>query len=829
MKKYKVTGMTCAACSARVEKAVCAVDGVESCAVSLLTGSMTVEGSVETERIVAAVTAAGYGAVEEGQKTSASAEKSAIFSEKKSLVLRLIFSLVLLCPLMYVSMGHVMWGWPLPEGMARNPLILGLIQCFLSLAVMVINRRFFIRGVKGILTRSPNMDTLVSLGSAAAFGYSTWMLFDMANALYDGDVVRATHGLHGLYFESAGMILALITLGKMLEARATGKTTDALTSLMALSPKTATVVREGKEMVVPVEQVLRGDVFLLRPGQAVPVDGVVLEGYSAVEESSVTGESVPAEKQVGSTVYSGTVNRSGVLRCEALRVGEDTTLSKIIKMVSDASATKAPIAKAADKISGIFVPVILAIALGTVLIWLAFGASVGEAMSRGISVLVISCPCALGLATPVAIMVGTGKGAKHGILFKNAAALEMAGRVRTVALDKTGTITQGHPRVTDLVPAAGISVSQLLQVAADLEQDSEHPLAEAVLQRAAEAGIVSQKGSDFQVFPGQGLCVRVGESVLVGGSEAFVSRTVPISSDLSARGEDLARDGKTPLFFAQDDALFGVIAVADTVKADSASAIASLKKMGLRVVMVTGDLESTAAAIGNRVGVDAVFARVLPDGKEQIVGDLQAEGPVVMVGDGINDAPALMRADVGVAIGAGTDIAADSADVVLVKSDLSSLVSALRLGRKTLRNIHQNLFWAFFYNALCIPLAAGAFASFGVSLNPMIGAAAMSLSSVFVVSNALRLNGVKLIEANQTVSSKKEIDSMKTTVLSVPDMMCGHCEKAVRTALSALAGVSEISVDLAEKTVTVQHSENVTAQMLLDAVAAEDFHPTLGA
>ncbi|MBO5222246.1 MAG: heavy metal translocating P-type ATPase [Clostridia bacterium] len=830
MKKYNVTGMSCAACSTRVEKAVSALRGVDSCSVNLLTGSMTVEGSVSSEEVISAVVGAGYGAEEAGAAGKVSANRASGGEQaEKMLITRLVSSVILLLGLMYVSMGHVMWHWPLPEVLRHNPMTIGLIQLMLTLAVMVINQKFFINGFKGLLRRSPNMDTLVALGSFSAFGYSLWELFAMGEALYGGDIEGARHGLHGLYFESAAMILALITVGKMLEARAKGKTTDALESLMNLSPKTATVLRNGEEVVIPAEQVRRGDVFLLRPGQAVPVDGTVLEGHSAINESALTGESLPVEKETGSMVYSGTVNQSGVLRCEALQVGEDTTLSKIIKMVGDAASSKAPIAKVADKVSGIFVPVILILAAVTATVWLLLGESVGFSLARDISVLVISCPCALGLATPVAIMVGTGKGAKKGILFKTAAALEGAGHVNIVALDKTGTVTSGHPTVTDLIPAEGFSEWELLSLAASLEQNSEHPLAEAVRRLGEERGVSLSPVTDFEILPGNGLVARMGNDLLFGGNLAFVTQKITVSAEARQRAQVLSEEGKTPLFFGRNQELLGVVAVADTVKDDSAAAIARMKEMGLRVVMLTGDNQRTAAAIGARVGVDEVYAQVLPDGKEQIIRQLQQKGKVAMVGDGINDAPALTRADVGIAVGAGTDIAMDSADVVLMKSDLSSVASAILLGRKTLRNIHQNLFWAFFYNALCIPLAAGVFVPLGITLNPMIGAAAMSLSSVFVVGNALRLNRVKLSspkEDSTEIKPEKEIELMKT-ILTVPDMMCAHCEKAIRTALSKVEGVTEIDVDLKAKTVAVSHTDAVTAQQLLDTVAAEDFHPTL--
>ena len=808
MKTYQVTGMSCAACVARVEKAVRAVEGVESCSVSLLTNSMTVEGSATEQAIAAAVEAAGYGMPTGTTAKQASGAQKA----EQTLVSRLISSVVILSVLMYISMGHVMWGAPLPAVISRNPLMLALLQLLLTAAVMVINQRFFVSGTKGLFHGAPNMDTLVALGSAAAFVYSLAMVFVMSDALYRADMEQAFHCLHELYFESAAMILTLITVGKMLEARAKGKTTDALEALLKLSPKTATVIRDGQEQKIPVEQLKQGDLFVVRPGETIPVDGVVTEGSSAVNEAALTGESIPLDKQTGDTVSSGTLNQSGVLYCRASRVGEDTTLAQIIKMVSDAAATKAPIAKVADKVSGVFVPVIMTIAAVATVVWLLAGQSVGFALARGISVLVISCPCALGLATPVAIMVGTGKGARNGILFKNAAALEMAGRVKTVALDKTGTITSGHPSVTDILPAPGIRETELLQMAAALEKDSEHPLAEAV--RKAAQNITIPPVTDFTILPGNGLTAMLDGKKLTGGSVRFMETqcTLPQNTMLDA----LAQAGKTPLVFACDGNYLGTIAVADTLKQDSAAAIAELKDMGIHVVMVTGDNEKTAAAIGAQAGVNQVIAGVLPDGKEQVIRQLQKNGRVAMVGDGINDAPALTRADTGIAIGAGSDIAIDSADVVLMRSSLADVPAAIRLSRAALRNIHQNLFWAFFYNSLGIPLAAGVLIpAFGITLNPMIGAAAMSLSSFCVVSNALRLNLVKLRQ--ESVRQEKPMRKC----MYIEGMMCPHCENTVKTVLEALPGITHAEVDHTKGTAIV--TGNSEDAILIKAVEDEDY------
>lgn len=823
MTKYNVTGMSCAACSARVEKAVSAVEGVDACAVNLLTNSMTVEGSATAEAIVAAVEAAGYGAAPAGAQKDASAKRATGAEQaEKTLAARLISSIVFLTVLMYISMGHTMWGWPLPELMSRNPLIIALSEMLLSAVVMIINQKFFINGARGLLHRAPNMDTLVALGSGASFAYSTVSVFSMANRMMLGDSAAAHSLLHELYFESAAMILALITVGKMLEARAKGKTTDALEALMNLSPKTATVVRDGKEAVIPVEAVQRGDIFIVRPGEHIPVDGAVRNGHSAVDESALTGESLPVDKAAGDTVSSGTINKSGVLHCEATRVGEDTTLSQIIKMVSDASATKAPIAKIADKVSGVFVPTVITIAVIATAVWLMAGEAFGFALARGISVLVISCPCALGLATPVAIMVGTGLGAKNGILFKTAASLEETGRVKTVALDKTGTITAGHPSVTDIVPADGLTQNELLRLAAALEQNSEHPLAEAVRLEVEKRGAAVSEVEDLEILPGNGLVGMLDGKPLLGGNLRFVSERANISEDTKNTAEALADAGKTPLYFVYDGRFIGIIAVADTVKADSAQAIRELREMGIRTVMLTGDNRRTAGAIGAQVGVDEVISGVLPDGKEGAIRKLQQNGKVAMVGDGINDAPALTRADIGIAIGAGTDIVIDAADVVLMKSSLADVPAAIRLSRKTLTNIHENLFWAFFYNAIGIPVAAGALIPlWGIRLTPMLGAAAMSLSSFCVVTNALRLNFAKIKNESRTDQPKykteKELNNMEKQ-MKVEGMMCPHCEMHTKKALEALDGVVEATADHTTGTVKVTLSAEVADEVLKKAV-----------
>ena len=834
MEQYTVTGMSCAACSARVEKAVSAVPGVTSCSVSLLTNSMGVEGTASAEAVVSAVQAAGYGASLKGAPsapTAAAQEDALADRETPALKRRLIASLGFLLALMYVSMGHMMWGWPLPACLEGNHVAMGLLQMLLTIAVMVINQKFFINGFRSLLHGAPNMDTLVALGAAASFGYSTYALFAMTGAQVRGDAAAVMRYMHEFYFESAAMILALITVGKMLEARSKGKTTDALRSLMKLAPQTATLVRSGQELAVPIAQVRRGDVFVVRPGESIPVDGVVLEGESAVNESALTGESIPVDKAVGDSVSAATTNQSGFLRCEATRVGEDTTLSQIIKMVSDAAATKAPIAKVADRVSGVFVPTVIALALLTTAVWLLCGQSIGFALARGISVLVISCPCALGLATPVAIMVGNGLGAKNGILFKTAVSLEETGKTEIVALDKTGTITQGEPRVTDVLPAEGMTQGALLSLAAALEQRSEHPLARAVMMRAEEDGLTAAPVSDFRALPGNGLTATLSGEALLGGSLSFVSSQVDVPRSIRQKAEALAEEGKTPLLFAQAGRLAGVIAVADVIKADSPAAIAALRNMGIRVVMLTGDNEKTARAIGRLAGVDEVIAGVLPEGKESVIRRLQAQGKVAMVGDGINDAPALTRADIGVAIGAGTDVAIDAADVVLMKSRLSDVPAAIRLSRATLRNIHENLFWAFFYNVIGIPLAAGVWIPlFGWTLNPMFGAAAMSLSSFCVVSNALRLNLFKLHDAgkdkkiNRHSKHKEETTMVKT--MKIEGMMCGHCEAAVKKALEAIDGVASAEVSHTDGTAVVTLSKPVENAALRKAVEDKDYTVT---
>ena len=834
MEQYTVTGMSCAACSARVEKAVSAVPGVTSCSVSLLTNSMGVEGTASAEAVVSAVQAAGYGASLKGAAcapTAAAQEDALADRETPALKRRLIASLGFLIALMYVSMGHMMWGWPLPACLAGNHVAMGLLQMLLTIAVMVINQKFFINGFRSLLHGAPNMDTLVALGAAASFGYSTYALFAMTGAQVRGDAAAVMQYMHEFYFESAAMILALITVGKMLEARSKGKTTDALRSLMKLAPQTATLVRGGQEIAVPIAQVQRGDVFVVRPGESIPVDGVVLEGESAVNESALTGESIPVDKAVGDSVSAATTNQSGFLRCEATRVGEDTTLSQIIKMVSDAAATKAPIAKVADRVSGVFVPTVIALAILTTAVWLLCGQSIGFALARGISVLVISCPCALGLATPVAIMVGNGLGAKNGILFKTAVSLEETGKTEIVALDKTGTITQGEPRVTDVLPAEGMTQGALLSLAAALEQRSEHPLARAVMMRAEEDGLTAAPVGDFRALPGNGLTATLSGETLLGGSLSFVSSRVDVPRSIRQKAEALAEEGKTPLLFAQAGRLAGVIAVADVIKADSPAAIAALRNMGIRVVMLTGDNEKTARAIGRLAGVDEVIAGVLPEGKESVIRRLQAQGRVAMVGDGINDAPALTRADIGVAIGAGTDVAIDAADVVLMKSRLSDVPAAIRLSRSTLRNIHENLFWAFFYNVIGIPLAAGVWIPlFGWTLNPMFGAAAMSLSSFCVVSNALRLNLFKLHDAgkdkkiNRHSKHKEETTMVKT--MKIEGMMCGHCEAAVKKALEAIDGVASAEVSHTDGTAVVTLSKPVENAALRKAVEDKDYTVT---
>ena len=852
MEQYNVTGMSCAACSARVEKAVSKVPGVASCSVSLLTNSMGVEGTASSAEIIKAVQDAGYGASPKRAGAAAASSTSADLDaladhETPKLKRRLIASLGFLLVLMYFSMGHMMWGWPLPHWFDGNHVAMGLVQLLLAGIVMVINQKFFINGFKGLIHGAPNMDTLVALGSMASFVWSTYALFAMTRAQVDGSDELVMHYMMEFYFESAAMILTLITVGKMLEARSKGKTTDALKSLMKLAPKTATLVRDGAEVTVAIADVQKGDVFVVRPGENIPVDGVVLEGTSAVNESALTGESIPVDKAVGDKVSAATTNQSGFLRCEATRVGEDTTLAQIIKMVSDAAATKAPIAKIADTVSGFFVPAVISIAVVTTIVWLLLGHELGYALARGISVLVISCPCALGLATPVAIMVGNGLGAKNGILFKTAASLEAAGRTQIVALDKTGTITEGAPRVTDLLPAEGITETELLTLAAALESRSEHPLAKAVLADAEAKAITPPEVTDFAALPGNGLAAKLDGMDIYAGNAAFIQTKLPLPAALAQQAEKLASEGKTPLFFGGAGRLLGVIAVADTIKEDSPEAIRQLQNMGIRVVMLTGDNQRTADAIGRQAGVDEVIAGVLPDGKEAVIRQLQASGKVAMVGDGINDAPALTRADTGIAIGAGTDVAIDAADVVLMNSKLSDVPAAIRLSRATLRNIHENLFWAFIYNIIGIPLAAGLFIPFGLTLNPMFGAAAMSLSSFCVVSNALRLNLFDLhstrhdhktaspaaapvqsaAENNKKSDAeapevKTEDNTMKKT-LKVEGMMCGHCEARVKKALEALPEVDEAVVSHEAGTAIVTLNAEVADDVLKNAVEAQDY------
>ena len=855
MEQYNVTGMSCAACSARVEKAVKKVPGVTSCSVSLLTNSMGVEGTASPAAILSAVQEAGYGASPKNASASKASDASADLDaladhETPKLKRRLIASLGFLLVLMYFSMGHMMWGWPLPHWFDGNHVAMGLVQLLLAGIVMVINQKFFINGFKGLIHGAPNMDTLVALGSMASFVWSTYALFAMTRAQVDGNDALIMHYMMEFFFESAAMILTLITVGKMLEARSKGKTTDALKSLMKLAPKTATLVRDGAEVTVAIADVQKGDVFVVRPGENIPVDGVVLEGTSAVNESALTGESIPVDKAVGDKVSAATTNQSGFLRCEATRVGEDTTLAQIIKMVSDAAATKAPIAKIADTVSGFFVPAVISIAVLTTIVWLLLGHELGYALARGISVLVISCPCALGLATPVAIMVGNGLGAKNGILFKTAASLEAAGRTQIVALDKTGTITEGAPRVTDLLPAEGVTETELLTLAAALESRSEHPLAKAVLADAEAKAITPPEVTDFAALPGNGLAAKLDGMDIYAGNAAFIQTKLTLPAALAQQAEKLAAEGKTPLFFGGAGRLLGVIAVADTIKEDSPEAIRQLQNMGIRVVMLTGDNQRTADAIGRQAGVDEVIAGVLPDGKEAVIRQLQASGKVAMVGDGINDAPALTRADTGIAIGAGTDVAIDAADVVLMNSKLSDVPAAIRLSRATLRNIHENLFWAFIYNIIGIPLAAGLFIPFGLTLNPMFGAAAMSLSSFCVVSNALRLNLFDLhstrhdhktaspaaapvqsaAENNKKSDAeapevKTEDNTMKKT-LKVEGMMCGHCEARVKKALEALPEVDEAVVSHEAGTAIVTLNAEVADDVLKNAVEAQDYKVT---
>lgn len=847
MEQYTVTGMSCAACSARVEKAVSKVPGVTACSVSLLTNSMGVEGTASSQEIIAAVENAGYGAAEKGgeKKSSAvgAAEAEDLLKDRETPVLkrRLFTSIGFLAVLMYISMGHMMWGWPVPAVLAGNHVAMGLIQMILAAIVMIINQKFFISGFKSLWHRAPNMDTLVALGSGASFVYSTYALFAMTDVQMRGDMAGVMNYMHEFYFESAAMILTLITVGKMLEARSKGKTTDALKSLMKLAPKTATILSDGVETEVSIEQVKKGDIFVVRPGENIPVDGIVLEGSSAVNEAALTGESIPVDKAEGDRVSAATVNQSGFIRCEATRVGEDTTLSQIIQMVSDAAATKAPIAKVADRVSGVFVPVVITIAVLTIIVWLAGGQSIGFALARGISVLVISCPCALGLATPVAIMVGNGMGAKNGIMFKTAVSLEEAGKMQVVALDKTGTITSGEPRVTDMIPAEGIDEKELLRMACALERKSEHPLARAVLERAKDLQMPEAEVSDFRALPGNGLSAVFEGAALCGGSLKFIRTQAEVTESVRIQAERLAEEGKTPLFFARDGKLIGMIAVADVMKEDSPQAIRELQNMGIHVVMLTGDNERTAKAIGKQAGVDEVIAGVLPDGKESVIRELKARGKVAMVGDGINDAPALTRADIGIAIGAGTDIAIDAADVVLMKSRLSDVPAAIRLSRATLKNIHENLFWAFIYNIIGIPLAAGLwYPVFGLKLNPMFGAAAMSLSSFCVVSNALRLNFFNMRNGAKDkkiktknhgnpkeahVENDKEEKNMEK-IMNIEGMMCGHCEARVKKCLENLPEVKEAVVSHEKGTAVVELNGEISDEVLKKTVEDQDYTVT---
>lgn len=825
MQQFTITGMSCAACSARIEKAVSKLPGVTSCSVSLLTNSMSVDGSAKPQDIIKAVEHSGYGASLKGSDDTTSqqsrADETSGSGETHSLKLRLISSIVFLVPLMYLSMGHMMWGWYIPDILADNHIAMGLIELLLTAVIMVINQRFFISGFKSLFRGAPNMDTLVSLGAGASFVYSTYALFAMTNAQLNGDMNGVMTYMHEFYFESAAMILTLITLGKMLEAYSKGRTTDAIKSLMSLAPKTAVVIRNGEEQTVPVEQVRKGDIFLVRPGENIPVDGVVLDGETAVNESALTGESVPVDKQSGDAVSAATINQSGFIRCEATKVGQDTTLSQIIKMVSDASATKAPIAKIADRVSGVFVPIVIAIAVVSTVVWLVCGQSFGFALARGISVLVISCPCALGLATPVAIMVGGGIGAKHGILFKTAQSLEEAGKVRTVALDKTGTITSGKPRVTDIIPADGVTSDELMRIACALEIKSEHPLARAIIDKAEEMRLEYGEINDFKALTGSGVKGTINGQEIIGGNLKLIGENAVVPDKMSKTADALAQSGKTPLFFSKGGALLGIIAVADVIKEDSPEAVRQLRNMGIRVVMLTGDNERTANAIGKQAGVDEVIAGVLPDGKGEVINRLKECGKVAMVGDGINDAPALTGADVGVAIGAGTDIAIDAADVVLMKSRLSDVPAAIRLSRATLKNIHENLFWAFIYNVIGIPLAAGVFiAAFGWKLNPMYGAAAMSLSSVCVVTNALRLNLFKVYNTGKDRKSKRKIKEKRTMkkTLKIEGMMCPHCEATVRKALEELSQVESAEVSHEKGLAVVTLSADISDDLLRKTV-----------
>lgn len=835
MKQYNVTGMSCAACSTRVEKAVTKLEGVTACSVSLLTNSMGVEGEVAPETVIRAVEEAGYGASLKGaEKKQSVSEQEDVLKDRETPLLkkRLFSSIIFLIILMYISMGHMMWNWPLPAFFMDNHVAMGLLQLLLTVIIMVINQKFFISGFKSLFHKAPNMDTLVALGSSAAFVYSTYALFAMTDAQVKGDMDVVMHYMHEFYFESAAMILTLITVGKMLEAHAKGKTTDALKGLMQLAPKTAVILKDGKEQEVSIEQVKKGDLFVVRPGENIPVDGVIVEGSSAINESALTGESIPVDKEKGDDIFAATINQSGFLTCEATKVGEDTTLSKIIQMVSDAAATKAPIAKVADKVSGVFVPVVILLALLTIAVWLLAGESVGFSLARGISVLVISCPCALGLATPVAIMVGNGVGAKNGILFKTAESIEQTGKMDVIALDKTGTITKGEPTVTDVIPGEGITEEALVEYAASLESKSEHPLASAIIQYAGEQNIQMDEVTEFTALPGNGLTAKQKGEQLFGGNQIWIQKQVTIADTVLQKAEMLAKEGKTPLFFAKEKTFLGIIAVADVIKEDSARAVKQLQDMGLRVVMLTGDNENTAKAIGRQAGVDQVIADVLPEGKEQVVRQLQKQGKVAMVGDGINDAPALTRADMGIAIGAGTDIAIDAADVVLMKSRLLDVPAAIRLSRATLKNIHENLFWAFFYNVIGIPLAAGIWIPiFGWKLNPMFGAVAMSLSSFCVVTNALRLNLCRLYDTKKDRkrkqrNQKQQEDAIMTKTMKIEGMMCGHCEARVKKALEALPQVTEAEVSHKKGTAVVTLAEEISDAELTKAVEEQDYTVT---